>query len=62
MQILVNSKSFKLLCNLFLTQLRAQIVCYELKGDLGPVMLREIFYDSFENFKITRICMEIMQA
>ena len=43
-------------------QLRAQIVCYELKGDLGPVMLREIFYDSFENFKITRICMEIMQA
>ena len=61
-QILVNSKSFKLLCNLFLTQLRAQIVCYELKGDLDPVMLREIFYDSFENFKITRICMEIMRA
>ena len=43
-------------------QLRAQIVCYELKGDLDPVMLREIFYDSFENFKITRICMEIMRA
>ena len=61
-QILVNSKSFKLLCNLFLTQLSAQIVCYELKGDLRPVMLREIFYDSFENFKITRICMEIMRA
>ena len=57
-QILVNSKLFKLSCHLFLTHLRAQIVCYELKGDLSPVMLKDIFYDSFENFKITRICME----
>ena len=29
---------------------------YELKGDLSPVMLKEIFHDSFENFEITRIC------
>ena len=38
--------------------LRAQITCYELKGDLSPVMLKEIFDESFENFEITRICME----
>ena len=31
---------------------------YELKGGLGPVMLKEIFYDIFKNFEITRICME----
>ena len=56
--MLVNSKVFKLLFDLSLTHLRAQIVCYELKGDLSPVMLKEIFHDSFENFEITRICME----
>ena len=44
--------------NLFLTHLTAQIVCYEFKEDLRPVMLKEIFHDSFENFEITRICME----
>ena len=45
--------------NLFLTHLTAQIVCYEFKGDLKPVMLKEIFHDTvFENFEITRICME----
>ena len=38
--------------------LRAQISCYELKEKLSPVMLKEIFYDSFENFEITRVCME----
>ena len=32
--------------------LRAQIACYELKGDLSPVMLKEIFDESFENFEI----------
>ena len=57
-QILVNSKIFKLSLNLSLTHLRAQIACYELKGDLSPVMLKEIFHDSFENFEITRICDE----
>ena len=57
-QILVNSKIFKLLLYLSLTHLRAQITCYELKGDLSPVMLKEIFQDSFENFEITRICVE----
>ena len=51
--ILVNSKIFKLSCNLFLTHLRAQILYYELKVDLSPVMLKEIFHDSFENFEIT---------
>ena len=37
---------------------RAQIAWYELKGDLSPEMLKEIFHESFENFEITRICME----
>ena len=43
--------------NLSLTHLRAQIACYELKGDLSLVMLKKIFHDSFKNFEITRICM-----
>ena len=38
--------------------LRVQVACYELKGDLIPVLLKEIFHDSFENLKFTRICME----
>ena len=39
----------------------AQMVCYELKGDLNPVMLnKEIFHDSFENFEITSICIDQM--
>ena len=50
-----NFEISKLSCNLFLTHLRVQVVCYELKGDLSLVMLNEIFYDSFENFEITRI-------
>ena len=29
-----------------------------LKGDLSPVMLKEIFHESFEKFEITWICME----
>ena len=36
----------------------AQIVCYELKGNLSPVMLKEILPNGYENFQITRICME----
>ena len=44
-QILVKLKIFELLCHLFLTHLRAQIVCYELKGDWSPVMLKEIFHE-----------------
>ena len=38
--------------------LRAQIACCELKGGLSPVMLKEIFPESFENFETTRICVE----
>ena len=53
-KILVNSKIFKLSLYLSLTHLRAQIACYELKGELSPVMLKEIFDESFENFEITR--------
>ena len=49
LQILINSKIFKLSLNLSFRHLRA------LKEDLSPV---NIFHDSFENFKITRICME----
>ena len=47
--------SIQILVNIFLTHSRAQIASYELKGDLSPVMLKEIFHDSFENFEITRI-------
>ena len=57
-QILVNSEIFKLSLNLFLTHLRAQIACYELKEDLSPVMLMEIFHDSLKISKFSRICME----
>ena len=53
-KILVNSKIFKLSLYLSLTHLRAQIACYELKGDLSAVMLKEIFDESFENFEFTR--------
>jgi len=45
-------------CNIALTHLRAQIAGYELKGNLSPVMLKEIYHESFEHFEITRICME----
>ena len=45
-QLLVNSKMFQLSLNLSLTHLWAQIVCYELKGDLSQVMHDEIFHDS----------------
>ena len=55
---ILNSKIFKLSLNLSLTYLRAQIASYELKGDLSPVMLKEIFLDSFEDFEISRICKE----
>ena len=42
----------------FLYPFKGSNCVYELKGDPSPVMLKEIFHDSFENFKITRICME----
>ena len=38
--------------------LRAQSAYYELKGDLSPVMLKEIFHDSLEISEFTRICTE----
>ena len=56
-QILVNSKTFKLSLNLSFKHLRAQIAFMN-ERDLSPVMLNETFHDSFENFEITRICME----
>ena len=42
----------------FLNSFKGSNCLYELKGDLSPVMLKEIFHDSFENFEITRICNE----
>ena len=54
----LNCIIFKLSLNLSLTHLRAQIACHELRGDLSPKMLKEIFHNSFENFEITRICIE----
>ena len=58
MQLIVNTEIFKLSLNLFLTHLRAQMACYELKGDLSPVMLKEKFHDSLKVSKFTRIRME----
>ena len=52
------SENFKLSLNLSLTHLRAQRAFYELKGDLSPVMLKEIFHDSLKISRFTRICME----
>ena len=57
-QLLINSENFKLSLNVSLTHLRAQSVCYELKGDLNPVMLEEMFHDSLKIAIFTRICME----
>ena len=57
-QVLVNSEIFKLSLNLSLTHLMAQITCYELKRDLRPVMLKEIFHNSLKISKFTRISME----
>ena len=51
------ANEFKAVVNSFPYAFRAQIACYESKGDLSPVMLKEIFHDSSENFEITRICM-----
>jgi len=42
----------------FLYVFKGSNYLYDLKGDLSPVTLKEIFHDSFENFEITRICME----
>ena len=51
-QLLVNSEIFKLSLNLSLMHLRAKSACYELKGDLSHVILKEIFHDSLKNFEI----------
>ena len=57
-QILVNSEIFKLSLNLFLTHLMGKIACYELKEDLSPIMLMEIFRDSLKISKFSMMCME----
>ena len=61
-QLIINSEIFKLPLNLSLMHLRAQSACYELKGDLSPVMLKEIFHDNLKITKFTRICMETIQV
>ena len=57
-QLPVNSEIFKQSLNLSLTHLRVQSACYELKGDLSPVLLKKIFLDGLKSFKFTRICTE----
>ena len=57
-QLLVNSEIFKLSLNLSLKLLRVQSGCYELKGDLSPIVLKEIFHNSLQISKFTMICME----
>ena len=54
----VNFEVFKLSLNLSLTNLRAQIACYECKGDLSPIMLKDILNYSLKISKFTRICRE----
>ena len=54
----LNLKILKLSLNFSLTHLRAQIACYEFKGDLSPVMLKEIFHDGLKISKFTRICID----
>ena len=56
--VFVNSQIFKLSLKSFLYTFKGSNCVYELKGDPSPVMLKEIFHDSFGNFNITRICME----
>ena len=53
-QILVNSKIFKLSLNLSFTHLRAQIA---FKGDLSSIMLKERFNDSLEILEFTFLCL-----
>ena len=58
-QLSVNKKTVKLNVNPSLTHVRTESAFYELKGDLSPLMLNEIFHDSLKISKFTRICMEI---
>ena len=57
-QILVNYEIFKLSLNLSLTHLIAQTACYELKGNVSPLIRKEIFHESLKISKFTRISME----
>ena len=57
-ELLVNSETFKLSLNLSPTHLKAQSACYELKGNLSPLILNEIFHHSLKISKFTRICEE----
>ena len=45
--------------NLPLKHLRAQIACYELKGHVSPLTLKDIFYDSLKISKFIWVCMEV---
>ena len=53
-----NFEIFKTVVKSFLYAFKGSNYLFELKGDLSPVMLKEIIHDSFENFEIKRICME----
>ena len=53
--------SLKLL-NCRLTHLMAQIVCYELKGNLSPVMLKEIFLTVMKISKLQGFVWKTMQV
>ena len=57
-KLLVNSDIFKLSLNLSFMHLRALSSCYELRGGLSPVILKEIFHDSLKISKFSRICIE----
>ena len=54
-QILLNSKIFKLSLNISFTHLRAQIA---FKGDLSSIMLKERFNNILKILEFTWICME----
>ena len=57
-QLLVNSEIFDLSLNLSLMHLRDLSACYEIKGGLRPVRLKEISHHSLRISKFTRTCKE----
>ena len=53
---------YKSLLYLSLMHLRAQITCYELKGDLSTVMLKDIFHESLKILKLQGLVWKTMQV
>ena len=61
-QLSVNKKTVKLNVNPSLTHVRTESACYELKGDLSPLMLNEIFHDSLKFRNLQGFVRKTIQA